>query len=502
MASRIALPPDLQAAIIYSHTEMNAQTSAVMAKSRGYQHVWLSGALAWIVAVFAILVQQHDLTDPLLLDPNALAVHMDRFVGPVPNNMDSGYYGRFALASLVSIVIASSLVYRDIVKLLARNVPIIAYIGFVVMSAAWSIHPDITLRRALGCILTILVAAYLVVRFDEKDRMKLFSLVFVIPAIVSLFAIAGGGEAAGGTIISADGSMIYQKNILGKIMSVAIFVELYLLALGNWRPIWRFGLLSIYLTLLIISQSVTSWLCAMMFLGGTAIYIIGKRNKLAGMIAVVTLAWLLILLQLGLWYNADLLLAIFGKNSTLTGRTDIWLATLDLIQQKPLLGWGYMATWVPTDPQTLAIWAEFRWIIGSAHNAYLDVALQLGVVGLGLLLTIIAVAWYRAQACCKRGILTPGWFSLVFIAGALLHGASETGLGQNQSIIWLLLNVFSFSCGLKLASLGSRGQYRDRLRPEFAAGACNRKPAGRSATAKPIISTEYSGQISGAQLHG
>ena len=73
-------------------------------------------------------------------------------------------------------------------------------------------------------------------------------------------------------------------------MVVAIFVELYLLALGNWRPIWRFGLLSIYLTLLILSYSVTSWFCGMLFLAGTAIYIIGKRDKLAGLIAVITLA--------------------------------------------------------------------------------------------------------------------------------------------------------------------------------------------------------------------
>ena len=109
-------------------------------------------------------------------------------------------------------------------------------------------------------------------------------------------------------------------------MAVGIFVELYLLVLGNWRPIWRFGLLSIYLTLLILSQSVTSWLCATFFLAGTAIYIIGKRDKLAGLIAAITLALLLLLLQLGLWYNADLLLAVFGKNPTLTGRTDIWLA--------------------------------------------------------------------------------------------------------------------------------------------------------------------------------
>ena len=150
------------------------------------------------------------------------------------------------------------------------------------------------------------------------------------------------------------------KNTLGRIMAVAIFVELYLLVLGNWRPIWRFGLLSIYLTLLILSHSVTSWLCAMLFLAGTAIYIIGKRDKLAGLIAAITFVSLLLLLQLGLWYNADLLLAVFGKNPTLTGRTDLWLATLDLIKQKPLLGWGYMAR-VPTDPQTVAIWDDFRW---------------------------------------------------------------------------------------------------------------------------------------------
>ena len=143
----------------------------------------------------------------------------------------------------------------------------------------------------------------------------------------------------------------------------------------------------------------------------------------------------LLLLQLGLWYNADLLLSFVGKDATLTGRTDLWLAILDLIKQKPLLGWGYMATWVPTDPQTAAIWEEFGWPVPNAHSAYLDVTLQLGLVGLGLLLTIIAIAWQRARACCRRGVLPLGWFSLMLIVGALLFSISETGLGQNQNHI-------------------------------------------------------------------
>ena len=150
--------------------------------------------------------------------------------------------------------------------------------------------------------------------------MKLFSFVCVIPAIVSLYTIMSG------SCVELAECGRYQKGTLGELMAVGIFVELYLLVLGNWRPIWRFGLLSIYLTLLILSQSVTNWLIATVFLAGIAIYVIGKRDKLSGLIAATTFASLLLLLQLGLWYNADSLLAVFGKNSTLTGRTDIWLA--------------------------------------------------------------------------------------------------------------------------------------------------------------------------------
>ena len=257
----------------------------------------------------------------------------------------------------------------------------------------------------------------------------------------------------------STGGIFENKNTLGHIMALAIFVELYLLVLGNWRPIWRFGLLSIYLTLLILSHSFTSLICAVLYLAGTAVYIIGRGDKLAALIVAITLGLPLLLLQLGLWYNADLLLSVFGKDPTLTGRTDLWLATLDLIKQKPLLGWGYMATWVPTDPQIAAIWEEFGWRVPNAHSAYLDVTLQLGLVGLGLLLTIIAVAWQRALACCKDGSLPLGWFSLMFIVGALTYSISETGLGQNQSMYWLLLNVFNFSCGLSLASLRRRGSF-------------------------------------------
>jgi hypothetical protein len=68
-----------------------------------------------------------------------------------------------------------------------------------------------------------------------------------------------------------------------------------------------------------------------------------------------------------------------------------------------------------------------------------------------LLLAIIIIAWQRGLRCCTQRILPLGWFSLMFVVGTLLTGVSESGLGENQAIQWVLLNVLSFSCGLSLA---------------------------------------------------
>ena len=416
-----------------------------MAKARGYEQAWLGGArnpstFDWIVAVFLVAVQV-----------GAAAAVVAVFFESDPTRVERHPVNTVCVAaSLACIVIASSFVYRDIARLLARNMAVLAYVTLVVTSVAWSIHPDLTFRRSIGVILSILVAAYLTVRFGEKARMRVFSFVFAILGIGSLLFVAAYPDYG----IAAEGQwrgVFDHKNTLGAIMAIAIFTELYLLVLGNWRPSWRFGLLSIYFIMLILSQSVTSLLVAVIYLVGTAVYSVGKHDKLAGLVVAIILGLPLLLLQLGLWYNADFLLSFLGKNATLTGRTDLWLAVLDLIKGSPLLGWGYMAAWVPTDPQIAAIIQELHWSVSSAHSAYLDVTLQLGLVGLGLLLMIIAIAWQRARACCRKGVLPLGWFSLLFIVGALFYSISESGLGSNQDPYWLILNVFNFSCGLSLA---------------------------------------------------
>ena len=91
---------------------------------------------------------------------------------------------------------------------------------------------------------------------------------------------------------------------------------------------------------------------------------------------------------------------LLGKSADLTGRTDIWDKVIHLAQQKPYFGWGWISYWAPwVEPfKGLAIRNKVEYL--QAHNAYLDVWLQLGILGLVifalLVLTVFGRAWFKA----------------------------------------------------------------------------------------------------------
>ena len=79
----------------------------------------------------------------------------------------------------------------------------------------------------------------------------------------------------------------------------------------------------------------------------------------------------------------DPLLDLFGKSEDLTGRFDIWASVTGLAAQRPWFGWGWVGYWAPwVEPfDDLAVRKGVTYL--QAHNAWLDVWLQLGIVGRG-----------------------------------------------------------------------------------------------------------------------
>jgi exopolysaccharide production protein ExoQ len=135
------------------------------------------------------------------------------------------------------------------------------------------------------------------------------------------------------------------------------------------------------------------------------------------------------------------LLGLLGKSSDLTNRLDIWAIVTDLAGQRPVAGWGWVSYWVPwVEPfDDLIVIRGVTYL--QAHNAWLDIYLQLGILGLvvvGLfVLTTIVRTWAYALDGPRESALVP----MALLAAVLVQSLAESRL--LIEIGWALLVLVS-----------------------------------------------------------
>lgn len=415
--------------------------------------------LAWIAAVFVLLIQQDAFTTtPLIL--REFSVYAIR-------EIQNPFNTAGIAISIVFVGIGCFPWIRQIGSLALNNRFSLLFMLLVIVSATWSIHPDLTIRRGIGYVLTILIAAYLSIRFDVVNRMKVLSGSFAVSAIGSLVFIAAFpqyGIMQDGDLAGDWRGVFPHKNVLGPTMAVAVFTELFILVACKERPRWRLALLSTYFVLVVLSHSETALLLSLAFLVGACGYLVWRRDRLMGVFISIMVILLLFAALIVLWSDPKFALGILGKDTGLTGRTALWSSVIPLINQRLGLGWGYRAMWQANDASAVVIDQMVGWGATSSHNTFLEVTLQLGLVGAGVLLVVVVIALGRGLRCCKAGILPLGWFSLMFFVGAVMAGLTMETLGSNQNIAWVAFNVLSFSCGIGSASHRETGLANIRRR--------------------------------------
>jgi O-antigen ligase len=142
---------------------------------------------------------------------------------------------------------------------------------------------------------------------------------------------------------------------------------------------------------------------------------------------------LYLILSLGLGMSGNLAAAV-GKDPTLTDRTKIWAFVLSM-HTNPLLGTGYESFWL--GPRLEWIWQEAG--LGGlteAHNGYLEVFLNLGIIGL-LLLSGFLLASYKnicgqLKTCPNLGSLNVALWAIM-----LFYNVTEAGF-RSSGLIWLV----------------------------------------------------------------
>lgn len=117
-------------------------------------------------------------------------------------------------------------------------------------------------------------------------------------------------------------------------------------------------------------------------------------------------------------------LQILGKDPTLSDRTKVW-ADLFKMVTNPVLGTGFESFWLGDHLKPL--WAKWWWHPNEAHNCYLETYLNLGLVGLVLLLGWMIVTYRKARRNLLDG-LDWGRFRLAFLVAILFYNWTESAL--------------------------------------------------------------------------
>ena len=141
-----------------------------------------------------------------------------------------------------------------------------------------------------------------------------------------------------------------------------------------------------------------------------------------------------------LTYRAQIF-SMIGKSPDMTGRTKIWKIVLHLIDQRPLQGWGWSSYWVP--------WVEpYKGLVVinhvpyyQAHNAFLDVWMQLGIFGLGLFLLLIGVTFVRLWRLAVRHTSPLYLWPILVFVGIVTQNLTESRI--LVEIGWVSLVLFA-----------------------------------------------------------
>lgn len=121
-----------------------------------------------------------------------------------------------------------------------------------------------------------------------------------------------------------------------------------------------------------------------------------------------------------------------GRNSTLTGRTQIWAAVLAQ-RINPVLGTGFESFWMGNRLQS--VWSLSQVGIEEAHNGYLELYLNLGWVGLTLLAVLIVSGYRHALSLFHRDPVA-GRLRVAFLTAGIIYSCTEAGF-RMMSPVWI-----------------------------------------------------------------
>jgi exopolysaccharide production protein ExoQ len=121
-----------------------------------------------------------------------------------------------------------------------------------------------------------------------------------------------------------------------------------------------------------------------------------------------------------------------GRDSTLTGRTELWKELIGM-NANPMLGTGFESFWLGERLQKL--WELHWWHPNEAHNGYLEVYLNLGFIGVAMLAAMIVKGYRNVRNQLNRDPETGRLLIAYFVVG-LTYNFTEAAI-RTTDPMWI-----------------------------------------------------------------
>jgi O-antigen ligase len=293
---------------------------------------------------------------------------------------------------------------------------------------------------------TICFSLFLATEYRPFQLLKLLAQYFVIAIILSLAmlpipTLGWMSEEHAGCFRGA----FIHKNVAGAVFALGIATLWCWFRTARFRTgiIW----LSLASMLLLLTQSISALMNVNLAAFGTiCLFPLRWRIKIS-LPVVLTMLAVGYSAAIALVFNYETILLALGRDSTLSGRTELWRLILQLIGDRPFFGYGIDAVFGYSLDENLISLIE-GWPVPHAHNGWLSLLLDYGIVGTALYIAWFGHTAFRAIANFRRAsrftklLAVFPVFCVLFILSASI---SEEGLFEFNHLQSIFLFAIAMS---------------------------------------------------------
>jgi exopolysaccharide production protein ExoQ len=314
---------------------------------------------------------------------------------------------------------------------------------WIFLSITWSDYPWLTVRRGSRLVIEVVSFVILALSFSTSEGvLRILFRVFFGITLLDIVSIAVPSISQ--TDIGFAG-VHGHKNLAGQFFYLALpvfFIGFLNRTVSRFRGVALFAFVSAA-GMLLISQSKTAIVAALIATVFSVVtrVAISTRYRIPLLLICLFVALLLMLFTFNIGVT-EAINYLFG-DPTLTGRDVIWRYTLHAFNGNPLIGVGYGALWeVGRQLEIILADQGITFGVNEAHNGYIDILAQVGMIGLCflvvfLLVTFIRVYKYSTFGESRKAVGFNDYAAYIFWGG-LFYNVTETFF-FTSSALWFFL---------------------------------------------------------------